>query len=52
MEQQKNIYLECLSRKGIALCRFSGVEGNKLEEVSNVWKSLVKFIDPSDAKVS
>uniref|UniRef100_V5I9M9 Tripeptidyl-peptidase 2 n=1 Tax=Anoplophora glabripennis TaxID=217634 RepID=V5I9M9_ANOGL len=51
MEQQKNIYLECLSRKGIALCRLSGLEANKLDEISNVWKSLVKFIDPSDAKV-
>ncbi|KAJ8930438.1 hypothetical protein NQ314_016765 [Rhamnusium bicolor] len=52
MEQQKNIYLECLSRKGIALCRISvSMEGSKTSEISSVWKSLVKFIDPSDAKV-
>lgn len=55
MEQQKNVYLECLARKGIALCRLSllgKVGDNQQQDISNVWKSLVKFVDPSDAKVN
>ncbi|KAG5891542.1 hypothetical protein JTB14_028560 [Gonioctena quinquepunctata] len=52
MEQQKNVYLECLARKGIALCRISIInEEDKLDQISAVWKSLVKFVDPTDAKV-
>lgn len=55
MEQQKNIYLECLARKGVALCRLTFLNGDEDEdrnaEISNVWKSIVKFLDPSDAKV-
>ncbi|CAH1153592.1 unnamed protein product [Phaedon cochleariae] len=52
MEQQKNMYLECLSRKGVALCRISvSAEENVSEEIQSVWKSLVKFVDPTDAKV-
>ncbi|XP_060515966.1 tripeptidyl-peptidase 2 [Cylas formicarius] len=53
MEQQKNVYLECLSRKGVALCRLSlisnGAESKELE-IANIWKSLLKFVDPTDAK--
>lgn len=58
MEQQKNIYVECLARKGIALCRLSLWDDNKepdsnvhKQKVLDVWKALVKFIDPTDAKV-
>lgn len=54
MEQQKNVYLECLARKGIALCRIHLLSENadaQLQDIGNVWKSLLKFIDPSDAKV-
>ncbi|KAH1023665.1 hypothetical protein HUJ04_012827 [Dendroctonus ponderosae] len=53
-EQQKNIYLECLARKGIALSRLSLLDesgDNQHQEIANVWKSLVKFVDPSDAKI-
>ncbi|XP_050519115.1 tripeptidyl-peptidase 2 [Diabrotica virgifera virgifera] len=55
MEQQKNIYLECIARKGIALCRLilcetETAEANR-EELAEVWKTLVKFVDPTDAKV-
>ncbi|CAG9759947.1 unnamed protein product [Ceutorhynchus assimilis] len=52
MEQQKNVYLECLARKGIALCRLSLLQGNAdIQEIAGAWISLVKFVDPSDAKV-
>jgi tripeptidyl-peptidase-2 len=55
MDQKKNIYLECLCRKGIALCRLYFLEEtNKseiLESVSKIWKSFVRFVDPSDSKV-
>ncbi|VEN44644.1 unnamed protein product [Callosobruchus maculatus] len=52
MEQQKNVYMECLSRKGIALCRLQSIEKDeKTEEISEIWRSLVKFVDPCDAKV-
>ncbi|CAG9855173.1 unnamed protein product [Phyllotreta striolata] len=55
MEQQKNIYIECLARKGIALCRLSlaeekqEIQDNK-EDIANTWKALVKFVDPTDLK--
>lgn len=54
MDQKRNIYLECLCRKGIALCRLYFVEDNKneiLESIANCWRSLVRFTDPSDSKV-
>lgn len=57
MDQQKIIYLECLSRKGIALCRIlthestDEINSQKLEEISELWKKLLKFTDPSDSKV-
>lgn len=56
MEQQKNVYLECLARKGVALCRLTFLntadeDEDRNSEISNVWKSIVKFLDPSDAKV-
>lgn len=57
MDQQKIIYLECLSRKGIALCRLIGHDNNdesksdKLDKIADLWKRLLKFTDPSDAKV-
>ncbi|KAF7287504.1 hypothetical protein GWI33_001464 [Rhynchophorus ferrugineus] len=54
MEQQKNVYLECLARKGIALCRIHTLsEGGdtKMQDIGNAWKALLKFVDPSDAKV-
>lgn len=56
MEQQKNVYLECLARKGIAFCRLTLLNDTDEDEeinaeISNAWKSIVKFLDPSDAKV-
>ncbi|KAL1492743.1 hypothetical protein ABEB36_010950 [Hypothenemus hampei] len=55
LDQQKNVYLECLARKGIALCRLQVLSesgnGQQQQQISNVWKSLVKFVDPCDAKV-
>lgn len=57
MDQQKIIYLECLSRKAIALCRLIGHDNNdesksnKLDKIADLWKRLLKFTDPSDAKV-
>ncbi|KAJ8975804.1 hypothetical protein NQ317_013735 [Molorchus minor] len=49
MEQQK----KCLPRiKGIALCRnYVAKEGENIDEISSMWKTVVKFIDPSDSKV-
>lgn len=56
MEQQKNIFIECLARKGIALCRLidekKEIQDTNKEDISNTWKTLVKFVDPTDAKVS
>ncbi|XP_066157913.1 tripeptidyl-peptidase 2 isoform X2 [Euwallacea fornicatus] len=54
MEQQRNVYLECLARKGVALCRLSLIESKEEEyqqDINDVWKSVLKFVDPSDAKV-
>ncbi|XP_050313767.1 tripeptidyl-peptidase 2 isoform X2 [Anthonomus grandis grandis] len=54
MEQQKNVYLESLIRKGIALCKLhvlNEAPENIMDEISTVWKSMVKFVDPNDLKV-
>lgn len=55
MDQQKILYVESLSRKGIALCRLISHDikstTEKLGEISELWKKLLKFTDPSDAKV-
>nr|XP_023016876.1 tripeptidyl-peptidase 2-like [Leptinotarsa decemlineata] len=52
MEQHRNVYLECLSRKGIALCRIrilNEKDENK-DEITAIWRSVVKFVDPNETK--
>ncbi|XP_044257538.1 tripeptidyl-peptidase 2 isoform X2 [Tribolium madens] len=53
MDQKRTIYLECLCRKGIILCRLYKLEEKEdyLERIAGIWKSLVRFVDPNDAKV-
>lgn len=55
MDLEKNIYIESLSRKGIALCKLRLLEkepkADNLQAISQVWKILVRFVDPSDSKV-
>ncbi|CAH0562147.1 unnamed protein product [Brassicogethes aeneus] len=54
MEQQKSLYIECLSRKGIALCRLNGEnkESDNLDSIKSIWRTLLKFSDTSDSKVN
>lgn len=55
MDLKKNIYIECLSRKGIALCKLMLLEKDSktdsLDAIAQVWKILARFVDPSDSKV-
>lgn len=55
MDQQRAVFLECLCRKGIALCRLYLLEEKNeevLENISKLWKTLAKFVDPTDSKVT
>lgn len=51
MDQQKNILLECIARKGVILCRMKIQNLADKESINSTWKQLLKFVDPSDAKV-
>lgn len=54
MERQKTAIIDCLCRKGIALCRLYLMETEKnfeFDDIITVWNTLLKFNDPSDAKV-
>lgn len=53
-EQQKSQLIESVCRKGIALCRLAMIDAGDewiIEEIGKLWRVLLKFIDPSDAKV-
>lgn len=53
MEQHKNLYIEGLSRKGVALCRLQAFKNEDHKaEIAEIHKSIMKFIDPNEAKVS
>lgn len=53
MDMMKNLLIECLCRKGIAICRTLTEEKDKelQEEVAKTWRNLLKFVDPSDTKI-
>lgn len=53
MEQQRSALIDALCHKGIAKCRLvpekNSEESNILEEIAEIWKSLSRFIDLTDA---
>lgn len=57
MDKSKSQLLEVLSKKGIALCDLYQSSANAeeadqtLEEITNVYNEIVKFVEPSDTKV-
>ncbi|XP_064215541.1 tripeptidyl-peptidase 2 isoform X1 [Tribolium castaneum] len=53
MEQKRNIFLECLCRKGIILCRLYMLEEKNeyLSQINTMWKTLSRFIDTNDSKL-
>ncbi|KAF5299966.1 hypothetical protein FQA39_LY11339 [Lamprigera yunnana] len=59
MERQKNVLLEILCHKGIAMCRLYQMSITKLQEdtaqqtvnlhdITEIWRNLLKFADPYD----
>lgn len=62
MERQRNVLVDCLCRKGITMCKLymlnkesadeSKVKLKLLEEITVLWRNMLKFVDPNDNKVS
>ncbi|KAK9505195.1 hypothetical protein O3M35_009300 [Rhynocoris fuscipes] len=61
MEKQKNAVIECLSKKGSAMCRLYSKqiagqsEGNgdaclTLESIDSLWLNLLQYVEPNDVK--
>lgn len=58
MEKNKSYLLEALTKKGLALCEMyqtsdkSKESGSALEDIQNIFNEILKFVEPTDAKVS
>lgn len=63
MERQKNVLVDALCNKGIAMCRIyqmsllkldedQGQQKVTLDDISEMWRTLLKFVDPCDKSSS
>lgn len=57
MERQRNVLVDCLCRKGVTIAKFYMYDQSEkdksklLDELTAIWRNLLKFVDPTDAKV-